>query len=147
MSFRDGEFWPKYFENYPIYSVIDKRKGLRAPLTKPIVPYAVDSSWRNCRWIIQRCRSSIGSKSEKLATARPMKGCRTRGVRTLRVTALIERTSFDGFAAWGPMLVAICSNSQPLFLQALNSGPQPTSDHFFDLTLIAVSIEGIQRLT
>jgi hypothetical protein len=63
------------------------------------------------------------------------------------VKALIERASFDRFAAWGPMLVAICSNSQPLFFQAVNRGPQPTPDHFFDLTLIAVPIEGIQRFT
>ena len=72
-----------------------------------------------------------------------MKGSRTRRVGTLWVQALIERASFDRFANWGPVLVAIPLNSLALFLQTLNRGSEPLSNCFFGLALGAVPIERI----
>jgi hypothetical protein len=43
------------------------------------------------------------------------------------------------------MLVAISSNSQPLFLQTLNRSSEPLSNCFFGLGLVAVPIERIKR--
>lgn len=42
---RASKFRPKHFENYSEFRVIDKRKGMRAPLAQPIVPYAMDPLW------------------------------------------------------------------------------------------------------
>ena len=45
-AFRRREFRPKDFENNPALLVINEGKHVRASLTEPIVPDAVDSSSR-----------------------------------------------------------------------------------------------------
>lgn len=45
-AFRRREFRPKDFQNNPALIVIDEGKHLRASLTEPIVPNAVDSGSR-----------------------------------------------------------------------------------------------------
>src|SRR6202049_3649042 len=76
-----------------------------------------------------------------------MKGSGTRRVCTLRMLLLIQRGPSWRSARWGRLLVVVPLNSNPCFFQALNSGPQPASNCFFDVLLIAVAVKGIQRFT
>src|SRR6266704_5916632 len=76
-----------------------------------------------------------------------MKGSRTRRVCTLGMLLLVQRGSSQRSAAGGRLLAVSLSSSCPLFFQALNSSPQPASNCLFDLVLITVLVERIQRLT
>src|SRR4029077_5208129 len=76
-----------------------------------------------------------------------MKGGRTRRVRTLPMLLMVKRRSTQRFLTWSWLFAVSLSSSHPFFFQTLNGGPQPASNGFFDLVLISVAVEGIQRLT
>src|SRR2546429_5665388 len=75
-----------------------------------------------------------------------MKGRRTRRVCTLGMLLLVQRSSFRRSAAEGRLFAVSPSSRCPFFFQTLNSGPQPGSNRFFGLLLVAVPVEGIQSL-
>jgi hypothetical protein len=54
---------------------------------------------------------------------------------------LVQRCSSHRSAAGGRLFAVSQSSRGPFFSQALNCDPQPVSDRFFDLVLIAVPIE------
>src|SRR6266568_6092744 len=111
------------------------------------MPHTVDSAWRISCWIIRVCRNRIRPKSEKLAAPGPMKGSWTRRVCTLGMLFVIERGYSQRSAGWGWLIAVSPLCSHALFFQALNSGPQPASNCFFDLVLITAAVKGIQRFT
>ena len=55
--------------------------------------------------------------------------------------------SSQRFAAWGRLFALSSLNSHSFFFQAPYRGPQPASNCFFDLVLIAAAVKGIQRFT
>src|SRR6266699_2816291 len=111
------------------------------------MPYVVDSVWGISCCITPTCRNRIRPKSEKLAAPGPMKGSRTRRVCTLGMLLVIERGYSQRSAGWGWLIAVSPLCSHALFFQALNSGPQPASNCFFDLVLITAAVKGIQRFT
>jgi hypothetical protein len=60
---------------------------------------------------------------------------------------LIEGGSSQHFTAWGSLFALSSLNSYSFFFQAPYRGPQPASNCFFDLVLIAAAVKGIQRFT
>src|SRR5215831_3760180 len=44
------------------------------------------------------------------------------------------------------LLITRSSSDSPLFLETFNRGPQPVFDRFFDLLLIAMTVEGVECL-
>src|SRR5260370_29456135 len=111
------------------------------------MPYAMDSARRFSCWIIPVRWNRIGPKPEELAAARPMKGSRTRRVCALGMLLLVQRGS-PYRSAVGERLPAVSLPSRcPFFFQTLNGCPQPASNRFFGLLLVAAPVDGIQRLT
>src|SRR2546430_14125975 len=107
------------------------------------MPYAVDSAWQISCWITPSCRNRIGPKSEELAAPGPMEGSGAGRVCTLRMLLLVQRGSSQRSGAG---FAVSLSRRCPFFFQTLNSGPQPGSNRFFGLLLVAVPVEGIQSL-
>jgi hypothetical protein len=60
---------------------------------------------------------------------------------------LIEGGSSQHFAAGGDLFALRSWNSDSFFFQSPYRGPQPASNCFFDLVLIAAAVKGIQRFT
>src|SRR2546425_10804480 len=86
----------------------------------------------------------MGPEPEEFAAPGPMKGSRTAGFGTLGMLLLVQRCSSHRSAAGGRLFAASLSSRCPFFFQTLNSGPQPRSNRFFSLLLVAVPVEGIQ---
>ncbi len=108
--------------------------------------YPMDSAWQISCWITPSCRNRIGPKSEELAAPGPMEGSGAGRVCTLGMLLLVQRSSSQRSAAGGRVFAVSSSSRCPFFFQTLNSGPQPGSNRFFGLLLVAVPVEGIQSL-
>src|SRR5439155_26292770 len=101
------------------------------------MPYAVDSAWQISCWITPSCRNRIGPKSEELAAPGPMEGSGAGRVCTLGMLLLVQMASPQCSAAGGRAFALSLSGRCLLFVQRLNSGPQPGSNGFFGLSVVA----------
>src|SRR5713101_9185596 len=108
--------------------------------------YPMNSARGISCWINLISWNRIGPKPEELAATGPMKGSRTRRVCTLGMLLLVQRSSPHRSAAGGRLFAVSLSSRCPFFFQTLNSGPQPGSNRFFGLLLVAVPVEGVQGL-
>jgi len=143
----DREFRPEQPDHDSVFFLVQEGQSMRTTFAKPVMPYTVDSAWR-----ISRCGAliwydGIGSKTEKLTAAGPMKGRRTCGVGAFGMKLLVERSRRHRCAAGGRRVAAGIVNSHSFLFQALDRGPQPRLHCFFDLILVAVAIERSQRFT
>src|SRR6516225_6654166 len=123
------------------------RRYARMALPSPMRAAAIKIKVVTKSRIVGIIHTSPGQNRKNLSPQSEMRGNRTRWVRTLQVLLLIERRSFQRSVRWSWLFAESPSSSRPSFFQTLNGCPQPALNCLLDLVLIAVSIQGIERLT
>ena len=90
--------------------------------------------------------AGIAAEAKEFPASGPMKGYRTRRVSTLRMKSVIQRGARQGFAREKRLVFLVVKLGDALTFQLVDGCSQPVADSFFNMTLIAVAIKGIERL-
>jgi hypothetical protein len=144
---RERRFDPEEIQDDAAIAPVRKSENVGAAFAEPIVMNAVESDGQSLGRIANAGRNLIVSEAEELAASEPMECRRTCGIRALWMKVLAERKIGYGLAVRRVLVVLDRRKSFPLLFQPGDGGPQPCLNGFFNLVLVAPTVEIVKCFT